>query len=90
MLHSGTRSGESKKETCGEILNWKRLSVLEGSGYLPQDTTDRLVKQQKCIYLITVLEAGKSMVTGLARSHSECSSLGMQATTPSLCAHLAF
>ena len=58
MLHSGTRSGESKKETCGEILNWKRLSVLEGSGYLPQDTTDRLVKQQKCIYLIIILKAG--------------------------------
>ena len=54
--------------TSGEMLNWRRSWCVVGSGrWSQQDTTAWLVKQQKCIYLITVLEAGKSMINVLAR-----------------------
>ena len=78
--------------TSGEMLNWRRSWCVVGSGrWSQQDTTAWLVKQQKCIYLITVLEAGKSRSRCWQGCvHYETSALGLQAMAPSLCAHLAF
>ena len=78
--------------TSGEMLNWRRSWCVVGSGrWSQQDTTAWLVKQQKCIYLITVLEAGKSRSRCWQGCvHYETSALGLQAMAPSLCAHLGF
>ena len=77
--------------TSGEMLNQRRSWHIVRSGRQPPKNQSLAGWKTEIIYLLTVLEAGKSEINMLARLCSFwdlCCSL--VAMAPSLCAHLAF